>query len=138
MMFRSLAVFFVLFSMGSYAQGRGPAVEDFVGIEVEETKATPHGTESLYNLQQDIQRIEEQKTKPVKREVVSQETPFTLSPSVVFGVSLAFGLPMIVWFLIMAHLKKKASLENASNIEVLEKYRKEREKKSQDQTRKVS
>lgn len=138
MIFRSLALMLVLFSVSSFAQGRRPAVEDFVGIEVEETKVTPQGTESLYNLQQDIQKIENQKSQPVKKAELTQEAPVTLSPSVVFGVSLALGLPMIIWFLVMAHLKKKASLESASNIEVLERYRREREKKAQKETRKVS
>lgn len=138
MIFRSLALMLVLFSVSSFAQGRRPAVEDFVGIEVEETKVTPQGTESLYNLQQDIQKIENQKSQPVQKAELTQEAPVTLSPSVVFGVSLALGLPMIIWFLIMAHLKKKASLESASNIEVLERYRREREKKAQEETRKVS
>lgn len=138
MIFRSLALMLVLFSVSSFAQGRRPAVEDFVGIEVEETKVTPQGTESLYNLQQDIQKIENQKTQPLQKAELTQEAPVTLSPSVVFGVSLALGLPMIIWFLVMAHLKKKASLESASNIEVLERYRREREKKAQKETRKVS
>ena len=55
-----------------------------------------------------------------------------------FAISFALGLPMLVWFMVMSHLKKKASLESASNIEVLEKYRKEREKKNEESIRKVS
>lgn len=137
MFFRPLVLCLVLFSTVSFAQGRKPAVEDFVGIEVEEARVTPQGTESLFNLQQDIKLIEAQKTKTPAPEV-TQEAPYSLAPSVVFSISLALGLPMIVWFMIMAHLKKKASLESASNIEVLEKYRKEREKKVQESARKVS
>lgn len=138
MLFRSLALCLALYSSVSFAQGRKPAVEDFVGIEVEETKVTPTGTESLYNLQQDINRIEAEKSRQSKRVDVVKETPVSFSPSVLFGISLALFLPMIMWFMVMAHLKKKASLENASNIEVLEKYRREREKKGQEETRKVS
>lgn len=137
MLFRSLTLCLALYTSVSFAQGRKPAVEDFVGIEVEETKVTPTGTESLFNLQQDINRIEAEKNRPAKQAVV-KEAPAEFSPSVLFGISLALFLPMITWFLVMAHLKKKASLENASNIEVLEKYRKEREKKVQEETRKVS
>lgn len=137
MLFRSLTLCLALYTSVSFAQGRKPAVEDFVGIEVEETKVTPTGTESLFNLQQDINRIEAEKNRPAKQAVV-KEASAEFSPSVLFGISLALFLPMITWFLVMAHLKKKASLENASNIEVLEKYRKEREKKVQEETRKVS
>jgi hypothetical protein len=139
MIFRSLALcFLILFSAVSFAQGRKPAVEDFVGIEVEESKVAPQGIESLYNLEQDIERIEAQKNNPQKRPEVTKEASFEWSVSTVFTLSMALGLPLIVWFLVMSHLRKKASIESASNIEILEKYRKEREKKSEESVRKVS
>lgn len=139
MAFRVLTLSFLfLISNFSFARGRSPAVEDFVGIEYEEKRVAPQGTESLFNLEQDIHKIQTQKAKPRKNaEIKTQETN-NLGMRTIFGVSLALGLPLMIWFMIMSHLKKKASLESASNIEVLEKYRKEREKKSQENIRKVS
>lgn len=138
MIFRSLILCLVVFSAVSHAQGRKPAVEDFVGIEVEESKVTPQGNESLYNLEQDIQKIESQKNEPAPyiEEAKAPESDWNLSTYILIAVGL--GLPMTVWFFVMAHLRKRASAENASNIEVLEKYRKEREKKTEESIRKVS
>jgi hypothetical protein len=136
--FRILGFCLILTTTLSHAQGRKPAVEDFVGIEIEEAYATPHGTESLFNLEQDINKINEQKSRSKSSEAPlfaqSQGEGF----SSIFGISLVLGLPLMIWFMLMSHLKKKASLESASNIEVLEKYRKERERKSEEAVRKVS
>lgn len=139
MVFRALTLSFLFLLSGlSFAQGRKPAVEDFVGIEYEEKRVAPQGTESLFNLEQDIHKIEAQKNKPKKVAEMKHEEAKPWNMSVIFGISVALGLPMMIWFLMMSHLKKRASLESASNIEVLEKYRKEREQKSQDRIRKVS
>lgn len=138
MVFRTLGLLILLISTASYAQGRRPAVEDFVGIEVDQPQVLPQGTESLYNLEQDINKIEAKKNQTAKT------TPSEIAPSqpfstgAIFGISIFLGLPLVVWFLVMGHLKKKASLESASNIEVLEKYRREREKKSEESIRKAS
>lgn len=138
MIFRLVVLTICMISAASYAQGRKPAVEDFVGIEVEESEVAPQGSEALYNLQQDISKIEAQKEAPTKAPEHAKQASTPVSPSFIFGIALAIGLPLTVWFLLMAHLKKKASVESASNIEVLEKYRKEREKKSEENIRKVS
>lgn len=138
MIFRLLVLAICLISAGSMAQGRKPAVEDFVGIEVEESEVAPQGSEALFNLQQDISKIEAQKPTPVKPAELTKPAPTPVSPTLLFGIALAIALPLSVWFILMAHLKKKASVESASNIEVLEKYRKEREKKSDEKIRKVS
>ncbi len=45
MYFRTLAFTLLVLSQVCYAQGRRPAVEDFVGIEVEHPENTPQGTE---------------------------------------------------------------------------------------------
>jgi hypothetical protein len=137
MLFRGLVLALLLSSTFSFAQGRKPAVEDFVGIEVEQDQVAPQGTESLYNLEQDLNKIHEQKDKPA---------PTIAAPAASSGwsvtnmVSLAFilGLPVMIWLMIMNHLKRKASVESASNIEVLEKYRKEREKKNEESDRMAS
>lgn len=138
MVFRTLGLLILLISTASYAQGRRPAVEDFVGIEVDQPQVLPQGTESLYNLEQDINKIEAKKNQTAKAapsEIVPSQ-PF--GTGAIFGISIFLGLPMAVWFLVMSHLRKKASLESASNIEVLEKYRREREKKSEESIRKAS
>jgi hypothetical protein len=127
-----------MISAVSYAQGRKPAVEDFVGIEVEESDVAPQGSEALYNLQQDISKIEDKHKEPAKAPELTKPSEPTVTPTFIFGIALALGLPLTVWFLMMAHLKKKATAESASNIEVLEKYRRDREKKSDENIRKVS
>lgn len=138
MAFRVLGLCLVLMTTLAFANGRGPAVEDFVGIEVEQAEATPSGAEVLYNLEQDLNKIEAQKVKPLAKisapEPVKESSGFMSVAAAVFLI----GLPLMVWFMVMNHLKKKATLQNASNIEVLEKYRKEREKKSEEPVRKVS
>jgi len=139
MAFRMFGFCFLLISTLSYAQGRKPAVEDFVGIEVEEAHVTPRGSEVLFNLEHDIHKIESQNMKIVEVPKSSISTESTESPlSSVMAVSIVLGLPLMIWFLIMSHLKKKASVESASNLEVLAKYRKERERKSKESIRKVS
>ena len=138
--FRILGLALLLISAASFAQGRGPAVEDFVGIEIEETDHIPQGTESLYNLEQDLTKYHSEESKPQKEvaPTLSQGSSRSVDATTIFTVSVVMGLPLMVWFLMMAHLKKKASLESASNIEVLEKYRQAREKKSDERIRKVS
>ncbi len=140
MTFRTLGLVFLIFSCAALAQGRKPAVEDFVGIDVEESRVAPQGSESLYNLEQDISRIEAgRKAAPAApAKVTGSADPGMSVKTIMLALALGLGLPLSVWFMIMSNVKKKASLESASNIELLEKYRKEREKKSEEQVRKVS
>jgi hypothetical protein len=138
MVFRILALHLLLWSSFSFAQGRKPAVEDFVGIEVEEAEVTPQGTESLYNLQQDLSKIEAQRTKDKKEQAKSKAPTQPLSTQTIAAIVCTISLPLIMLFLILARMKKKASLESASNIEVLEKYRKEKEKKTEEIAKKAS
>lgn len=132
MVFRLFIVCLLLIPIISFANGRKPAVEDFVGVEVEESEVAPQGTESLYNLQQDISKIEAQKYPPKKAESQTIEPEKPISTQFIAGLIFAISLPLSVLFLVMARMKKKASLESAANIEVLERYRKEREKKSEE------
>ncbi len=137
MLLRAFGLIFLMISMTSFASGRKPAVEDFVGIEVDQPEVVPQGTEALYNLEQDLSKIEKKNQNHEKK--ISAHTPSkNWNITIVFGVSTLFGLPLMVWFLVMAHLKKKASVESASNIELLEKYRKEREKMSAETKKKAS
>lgn len=138
MTFRLLALFLIIYSGITFAEGRKPAVEDFVGIEIEESKVTPQGTESLYNLEQDLDQINTLKNKPVEKKSKISEVNKDWSRATILGITLVLGLPLITWYLVMSHFKKKASIDSASNIAVLEKYRKEREKKSEDTIKKAS
>ncbi len=136
--FRTLGFLIFLLSTAVYGQGRSPAVEDFVGIEVDQPQVLPQGTESLYNLEQDMNKLEASKS-PAPGLTAPEDLSTNFNPtSIIFGVSIFLGLPLVVWFLIMARLRKMAALESASNIEMLEKYRKEREKKNEASIKKAS
>lgn len=139
MVFRILGLSILMMSAVSYAQGRKPAVEDFVGIEVQEPDIIPQGTEALYNFEQDLTDLAIQKSRPPKKRIaptISENKSW--SHTTIFAFSMLAGLPLMIWLMVMSHLKKKASIESASNIEVLEKYRKERERKMEEKTRKAS
>ena len=143
MYFRTLAFTFLVLSQVCYAQGRKPAVEDFVGIEVEHPENTPQGTESLFNFEKDISKfedpkIESKKTSRPKAVTKIQEPPMSLTA--IIGIAFFLGLPAIIWFTMMNHLRQKAHIQSASNIQVLENYRREKEeaKKTQEAYKKVS
>lgn len=139
MMFRSLVLVFFLAPCAVFSSGRSPAVEDFVGIEIEQTRVAPTGNEVLFNLEKDIAQIESQKNKPKKPLVKNRNSePRDWEGATLLGFAALLVFPLSVWFLIMSYFKKKASEESVSNIEVLENYRKERERKSQENIRKVS
>jgi hypothetical protein len=131
MHFQSLIIALLLFSaLAMAAPSRGPAVEDFVGIEVEEARTKSHNDEVLFNLERDVDRIETaRKGSPVdvatQASSKSLESPFSIMT--LAGLIVMLSLPFISWILVMNHLRQKASAESASNIEVLQKYRKDRE-----------
>ncbi len=141
MYFPSLGLILLLASQLSFAQGRKPAVEDFVGIEIETPQTTPQGTEGLFNFEKDIgeyQKVKDNTAKLVKENPATETTNNNLSATA--AVLLILGLPGLMWFLIMNQVRQKAQLESASSIEVLENYRKEKEanKKTQEDYKKVS
>lgn len=141
MQLRLLGLCLLLLSGVSFAAGRAPAVEDFVGIEVDQPAATPHGGESLFNLERDIQHIEiTQQAGPQRPVSVTSETTSSWGLGAFFAVAFILGLPLFSLLLVMHHLRQKASRESESNIKVLENYRRERElaKQKQDQQRKAS
>jgi hypothetical protein len=123
-------VFFLLSTYTWSAPGRSPAVEDFVGIEVEQPPASP-GSEHLFNLEQDVKNIQQvRESGSIKAAKLPQPSTPESSPwnlTTVLGALFIMSLPLISWMLVLNHLKNKASEESASNIEVLEKYRQERE-----------
>jgi hypothetical protein len=149
MKFHTLAlVCLVLSANVMAAPGRSPAVEDFVGIEIDEPKTSPADQGSLVNLERDLQELEKIEAKAYvanavtpKEHVMAQDNQFIQwNVTNLVAWTLLFGLPLLSWFMAVSHLRKKASIENASNIEVLEKYRRERERarKKEEEYRKVS
>lgn len=142
MVFRTLILAGILLSSFAWGVDRRPAVEDFVGIEIEHPDTVPQGTDSLENLGKDIQTIHAE-AYTVKK------TPKTLEPSSTLPewslvntmtLVLIIGLPLFSWLMVMNKMRKRASVESASNVEVLERYRREREqaRKKEDAGRKAS
>lgn len=138
MKFQTLTFVFILsFAQFTFAS-RGPAVEDFVGMDVEEAVFEPQGTEALFNFEKEIVRFEENRSKPFNDNHVAQtETSNTLT---MFTFAIILGLPGLIWLMMMNHLKSRAKVASASNIEVLETYRKKREASAnaQEKIKKVS
>jgi hypothetical protein len=132
-----IGVFFASNMTIAQAKDRKPAVEDFIGIEVEGSKTTSYGDESLFNLEQDMDKIKFSN----KNENITQ-TEFirkkNIDPITFIAITFSLSLPFVIWFTVMSHLRKKAQIENMNNIEVLEKYRKTREKTNEDRIKKAS
>jgi hypothetical protein len=120
--------------------GRAPAVEDFVGIEVDDhVETTPRGAGSLYNLESDMQKVKLSSAGPLPSDAIqSSEEGFSWSTTTYAAVGIFALLPLIICGFVMNNLRKKASIESASNIEVLEKYRKEREARKNQEIKKAS
>ncbi len=128
MSFRTLGFMLLIITQVAFAQGRKPAVEDFVGIEVDQPEGTPQGTEGLFNFEKDIDKFEH--TKGSSSGVVTAVNTKTQDSSdltTALVIAFMLGLPGMIWFLMMSNLRQKAKIESASNIEVLEKYRRERQ-----------
>lgn len=122
------------------AQARKPAVEDFVGIEVEHPEGSPQGTEGLFNFEKDIHKFQNKQVQIAPQKATNSTGAQNSNTMMIVTVALIFSLPAMIWVLMMHNLRQKAHAESASNIEVLEKYRKEREeaRKAQEDYRKVS
>lgn len=130
MSFRTLGFILLIATPLAFAQGRGPAVEDFVGIEVEQAEGTPPGTEGLFNFEKDIDKFEMRKVNAsvntsTKAVTSKSEAPSDFTSAI--GLAFLIGLPGLIWFFMMNNLRQKAHIESASNIEVLEKYRREKQ-----------
>ena len=137
MIFRVLAIILILASQVSFAQGRKPAVEDFVGIEVEEPEKAPQGTEVLFNFEKDISQFEDKKSNVTVNSSRAQES---IDFKMIATFFIIAGLPVMIWLLMINRLRKKAGEDIASNIKVLNNYRQQKEeaKKIQDDVKKAS
>ena len=136
-----LLIFSALFlSFSALGSGRAPAVEDFVGIEVDHVESTPKGAESLYNLENDIHAVQIKESEHHREKMTPSVTTreFTWEPLAVLTMAILVLVPMFACLVTMRKLRKKATIESASNIEVLEKYRKEREARKNQETKKVA
>lgn len=91
---------------------RGPAVEDFVGIESETPDVTPEGTEALFNFEQDVAKYQ---NRPQQTEAVivhhpnakAHQSTSSWPISAWLGVFVVLGLPVVTWLLTMRHLKAR-------------------------------
>lgn len=144
MHFRTFILAGLVVSNMALAVDRKPAVEDFVGIEIEHPETTPQGTDSLVNLEKDIQTIHAEaytvKSAPKKTASVTATEAPAWNLTNTMAAILIVGLPLFSWLMVMNRLRKRAGVESASNVEVLEKYRREREqaRKKEEEIRKVS
>ncbi len=138
--FPILALALILVVQVDFAQARKPAVEDFVGVEVDHPENAPQGTEGLFNFEKDIHKFQNKQVPMTNSKTSYQSSAQHPSTMLMVTVALIFSLPAIIWILMMHNLRRKAHAESASNIEVLEKYRKGREeaRKAQEDYRKVS
>lgn len=132
-------LFFIIicsFSGLKAAQGRAPAVEDFVGVETQDYAVTTEGTEVFFNFDQNTVTS----NTSTKQEMPSQFP---------FWVFVAFvTLPFIMWLGINRSLNQPSTrvvLEESQqipeNVEFLEIYQKEKQKvdeEDDDYTKKAS
>lgn len=108
-------LFFIVVLTVTGGHARGPAVEDFVGIENQEPDVTPEGTHALFNFQAEVENFKKEGPRPSAVEIRKVETlqqapaPVTSSTSwplsTWFGALVVLALPVVTWSLTMRHLK---------------------------------
>lgn len=137
MQFPVLGLILIFITSLAFAQGRKPAVEDFVGIDIEHPETTPHGSDSLFNLEQDINQIKNSHEAP---KIASEQPIEHFNWKTILGAAFILSMPLVSLVFVMRHLRRKATLESESNLKILENYRKERQtSKSRDtSTKKAS
>lgn len=148
----TLLILFTFFTSAT-AFSRGPAVEDFVGIEVEENhpSAIPQGTEVLFNFEKEMRDHSTKTTEPTGQELTvrapsdssivtasSSNSIYPAGTSAFFGIAFILSLPILSWLMVMNHLRRKAGAASADNLAVLEQYRKSREQSKSDEIKKAS
>lgn len=142
-----LLILFIFFSATVFA--RGPAVEDFVGIEVEGPEKDPQGTEALFNFEKDMRDFKETpietqavvNTTPEKMLITNAITPsesYPMNSSTLMGIVFILSLPMVSWAMVMTHMRRKAGAASANNIAILDQYRKNRKQTKSDDIKKAS
>ena len=121
----AIYLFFATILTLSVAQARGPAVEDFVGIDIEQQDITPTGTHALFNFEQELSKAgttSETTTQAliIKTELKAAPPASETSPwGQWFGITVILLLPVVTWSLTMRHLNKKTSEALPDNVTVL-------------------
>ncbi|MGE3609830.1 MAG: hypothetical protein AB7I27_09625 [Bacteriovoracaceae bacterium] len=135
MAMRYLFVGILLIISFAHANDRSPAVEDFVGIELEH-EAIPHNNDTLVNLEKDIKHIQATRNDG---QLKSNSESLGLNLGTSLGLLFILTLPLLSWVFVVRHLKQKAKIENLSNVKVLENYKKVREEmKKRNENKKAS
>src|SRR3954470_19143346 len=104
MVFRTLILLLILMASITVSFARGPAVEDFVGIEVDHPEQTPQGTEGLFNFEKDIQKFEIKTTSPAISKAkmgVAYGEPKPVNWFTITAILVVLGLPFVTWMLVM-------------------------------------
>ena len=119
-----LFVFVLLFSFTVSAQGRKPAVEDFVGVETEGYKKTPKGTEVLFDFGNQVDKSINKSNHKSSKVDIDIFSSFIL---------IAFStLPFLMWFGINQSIKEQKKVNStqtppqtatSSNVQNLDEYR---------------
>lgn len=97
---------------------------------MEGPESAPQGTEGLFNFDKEMKDFSENQNKQNNHSTYS--SPTNNSFSAYAGYAFILLLPLMSWLLVLNHLKSQAKEQNASNLQVLENYRKEKEKKQED------
>ncbi len=128
----------------SIAYGRKPAVEDFVGVESEDYKKTPEGTEVLFNFGNEIQKVNSQ--TPQNKLVSSNSNQSSWFGLVSLAIFIAF--PIFMWLGITRFTNRSSQDSNEESsiitpdaaITDLNQYRsqKDHDEKQEDQDKKAS
>ncbi len=125
------------------AHARGPAVEDFVGIDIEEQDSTPAGTHALFNFEQELTDV---KPNQAPTQAVISKTELKASTPVSetgpwaqwFGIIVILSLPVVTWSLTMKHLNKHTEEALPDNVTVLPIKSKDKVVGSDDKIKKAS
>lgn len=112
----SLFLITLLTMSAALANGRAPAVEDFVGVEPEGYQRTPQGTEVLFEFGNTVKSVNTQSTTSW-----TNVTPFAVLVSFLL-------LPFVMWAAITRSANNVArSMQKDTNVTVLSDFKKEKE-----------
>lgn len=122
---------------------RGPAVEDFVGVDIEQPDLTPAGTHALFNFEQELTEVkaDQAPTQAVitKTELKAASAASETSPwSQWLGIVVILALPVVTWSLTMRHLNKRTEEVLPDNVAIFPVKAKEKAPAANDDIKKAS
>lgn len=141
---KSVIYVFVLSALTlSTASSRGPAVEDFVGVEIEQPDLTPAGTHALFNFEQELT---EAKTEPSTAQAMITKTPLRAAAPASetspwaqwFGIIVILALPVVTWSLTMRHLNQRTEEVLPDNVAIFPVRSKDKMASESDDIKKAS